>query len=66
MIKFELNDIEEKEAQEFIKEHDCPIPMDSGYIRYFSYAFTPTGIGNTIKIKCSCGTEKDITDVSCW
>ena len=31
-----------------------------------SYVFTPYGMGIGIKIICSCGKEKDITDISTW
>jgi hypothetical protein len=34
--------------------------------RLLTYCFTPTGIGNIIKVRCDCGKELDLTDVSSW
>lgn len=62
MLKFEMDDIEQKEAQEFMDSHHitCKSP-------YYSYIFTPTGIGIGIKIVCTkCGKDKDITNYSNW
>ena len=32
----------------------------------YTYCFTPTGIGTGVVIKCSDGTELDVTDYSNW
>lgn len=34
--------------------------------RTLEYCFVPTGIGNGIRVKCSCGWEKDYTDYDTW
>lgn len=73
MIKFELNDNEEKAAKEFYQKHkDCcskllgkPIYSTTG--GGFSYIITPTGLGLCTIIRCnSCDEEKDITDSNNW
>lgn len=62
MIKFELDEVEVALAQEFMDLHSqtCQTP-------YYSYIFTPTGIGIGIKIVCNrCGKDTDITNYSNW
>lgn len=36
--------------------------VDFGY----TYSFTPTGFGETIKVKRTDGFEIDLTDYDCW
>ena len=56
---FSLSAKQEKVAKKFHKK--C---QKTGAT--ITYSFTPTGIGDTIKIKCSCGEEKDITEYEHW
>lgn len=60
---FKLNKKEKDKAEEFMKKHkSCRCNGE-----YFSYIFTPTGIGYSIEIRCnSCNEVLDITDYSAW
>lgn len=73
MIKFELNDKEEKAAKDFYQRHkNCCSkifgkPFFSTTGGDFSYIITPTGLGLCTTIRCnSCGEEEDITDSENW
>lgn len=62
MKEFILNDNEYKSAKDFIEEHSKSC-KDS----YYSYIFTPTGIGIGVSIRCNhCKVTKDITDYDSW
>jgi hypothetical protein len=68
-MKFELNDKEEKEYHKFVKRRRKEAEKKekgSGNKIYFTICFTPTGIGDAIEVKCSDGTEKNITDYGSW
>ena len=59
---FQINEVEQARAEEFIKKHNHNNVMTT-----FTYSFTTTGIGTTIFIKCNnCGEEENITDYDCW
>lgn len=73
-MKFELNDVEQKEYEKFYDAHEkcrkkaaketasgfCP----SGTI---SFTFTPTGVGTCVEVECNiCHKKEDITDISSW
>jgi len=65
MIEFKLNYNEEKEANDFLKEHrNCGNPTAIG--GHIKFIFTPTSVGDSCILKCVCGKEKDITDYNCW
>ena len=32
----------------------------------WTYCFTPTSVGTSCILKCSCGFEKDVTDYKSW
>lgn len=33
----------------------------------WSYSFTPTGLGNILRVKCNaCGKKLDVTDYGSW
>jgi hypothetical protein len=65
MAKYELDEVENKRANAFIKKHEKKCRKDKHLL--YSYVFTPTGIGIAVKIICPyCGEEKDITNVDCW
>jgi len=71
MIKFELNEVEEKKAESFKKWHKrCrPNKNNDTIPQYapFKYVLTPLGIGTAIEIICPyCGKKKDITDIDSW
>ena len=70
---FYLTTREMEKIREWDDEHrkTCPIIKDtnrhSGILgRRLVFQFTSTGIGSIIKVKCTCGEEIDITDVSTW
>lgn len=59
-ISFKLNEKEMERYEKFKKEHRAC----GGLVEV---SFTPTGIGNIVKMKCNgCGKNKDITDVDSW
>ena len=65
-MKFELNKIEEKSANDFIKIHKEKHKYTNRHLT-FAYTFVPLGIGDDIFIECSlCKEFKKITDVSSW
>lgn len=33
---------------------------------FLTYCFQPNGIGESVVVKCDCGEELDLTDVSEW
>ena len=65
MIEFRVSKIEEERFETWLIEHDkiCPWRYKN---RFFTYSFTPTGIGSVIEVKCRCGESVDITDESIW
>lgn len=71
MVSFELNEVEEKRANNFKQWHKRCRPKDNNdmFKQYapFKYIFTPLGIGTDIEIVCPyCGKTKSITDIDCW
>jgi len=71
MLSFEMNEQEEKDAEELFKEHDKDCPLVLGNIQStiggrISYTFTPTGLGMACGVRCACGWSQECTDVSCW
>lgn len=65
---FSLTKKEAYLAHNFCKEHlSCARKNPATIGGYVNYSFTPTGIGDCVKIKCNiCGEEKDITDYDTW
>ena len=67
MKNFEMNDVERKSADEFIKEQkekDDSMPTAG---ERWTYMITPTGLGDIWKIQDELlEDKKDITDWSCW
>jgi hypothetical protein len=68
MIKvFTMTEKEENSIELWKEVHDkkCKLKKKNRP-RFYTYCFTPTGIGTAIKIQCSCGKGEDVTDVSTW
>lgn len=73
-ITFELNEVETKRAQEFMKAHSHRKELDSmkrptfsAIGHQFSYIITPSGLGPLVDIKCNfCNETKRITDICSW
>ena len=68
---FQLSDQELKEEKKWLEEHnkECRFAdsMNQGAIGgRLSYIFTPTSLGVLTKVRCACGEEIDVTDVSNW
>jgi len=42
------------------------LPMDINVIPQYSYEFAPGPIGTSVKVRCTCGAQKDVTDVDSW
>ena len=65
-MKFELNEKELDEYNEFIKKHKkCKFNSSIG--GKITIKFTPTGLGNIIEVCCNdCGKHKYITDINNW
>jgi hypothetical protein len=70
---FELTEDESKKAREFFKNHKCSIGLDEYGFKKMgaigggeTYSFTPTGLGNIIEVKCTCGKKLDLTDTDSW
>lgn len=63
MSRFELTESQHKKLDEW--HNDCE--SDAGCIGgRLTYAFTPTGLGNCIVVKCICGEEIDLTESENW
>ena len=63
MITFELNEKQEKE----LKEWQDAIKKVFGEYGSFDYIFTPTGVGNCVKVYSHLAkTELELTDVDSW
>lgn len=59
---FQMNEVEQARAEEFVKKHHHNHTMTT-----FTYSFTCTGVGTAVSIKCNnCGEEENITDYDCW
>jgi hypothetical protein len=77
-MSFKVSDVEFAKLEEWKKEHEktCvyhgKTMANPANMRYFSpsspvtYCFTPTGIGDVVKLKCLCGEVVDITDYDMW
>ena len=77
---FDLNDKEKEKFDEWKELHDkeCPfsrVNMDENVYNFcaiggrFSYIFTPTGVGTTIEVECSCKKGNysiNLTDYDSW
>lgn len=60
---FEIDEIEDKAIKKWQKE----IKKKYGKYGNFSYIFTPTGIGNILKVKSELtGETKDFTNIDNW
>ena len=67
-LRFELNDNEMKNLEKF-DQHRCAFkkPFACGAAGgRLTFSFVGTGIGTLVTVKCACGKEKDITDISEW
>jgi len=60
---FDLSEKEQQDLDIWLVKHKKRCKEKN---RHLTYMFTPTGIGNIIVIRCSCGKEIDVTDSSCW
>jgi len=65
---FRLEGKEERDADLWKEKHleTCTQKQVGAAGGRFTYAFTPTGIGVCIVVKCCCGEEKNVTDYSGW
>ncbi len=62
-MKFELSEKERISKKEVLKK----IKKKYGTYGHITYMFTPTGIGDVVKMKSSHSEkEYDITDISSW
>ncbi len=64
---FTLNDTEVENITNWLKSHaeKCPHfgQQTQNHIGSpVNYIFTPSGMGNSVRIKCNCGEEKDVGD----
>lgn len=71
MIKFEMTDIEAREASNWIKEHNktCVLIKENIHAAIggaITYTFTPTSLGMACGVRCACGESHECTDVSDW
>lgn len=67
MIRFILDDEQEKKVRDWQKNHECKYRMPDGARRggafgdIETYCFVPTSIGIVTVVKCACGAEIDVT-----
>ena len=63
---FELNEEETQKFNDWRNNHNCK-QKDVGAIGgRFTFCFTPTSLGELATVKCACGKELDLTNVSDW
>ncbi len=65
MIRFELNDTDEKRLKKWLELHRDKF-HSGAKDALISYRFTPTGIGTVIVVECRCGEEFDLTRYEEW
>ena len=68
-MKFELNEVEQKEWDRFDKIHQSTCSQYTGAIGTspVQTVFTATSIGRSVFVVCNtCGIKLDITDVGSW
>lgn len=74
-MTFELDKKELENSEKFTKHHreTCvkKFKEQTGHTlalgEYFTWSFTPTGLGNACVVKCNlCGKEENITNYDCW
>lgn len=68
-MKFELNEVEEKEWKEFDKLHQSTCSQYTGAIGQspVQTIFVANSIGTDVIVRCSkCKAEKNITDTNNW
>ena len=72
MIHFDLDDEQAAKVFKWNRKHldHCPLYGKDGAIGgRVSYTFTPTSLGQIVKVKCACGSEDsevDLTDYENW
>ena len=69
MSIFKIDDEQMKKLKSWIEIHrtTCWYFKNPGAIGGgLSYIFTPTGIGESLKVKCICGEQIDLTDMDKW
>lgn len=65
---FELNKEDVEEYKKWKKQHDktCQSLYVGAIGGRLNFSFTPTGLGDIIRIKCACGEELDLTHSERW
>ncbi len=63
---FALSVSEKKKFDKWLKKHNRKCTDRQEGVKFLTYMFTPTGIGNIVGIQCSCGKKVDVTDSSNW
>jgi hypothetical protein len=64
---FDLDSEQKRIFTEWDDHHNCSLKKDSGAIGgRLSYQFTPTGLGQVVKVVCGCGAWVDLTDYADW
>ncbi len=75
MIKFEINDRTVEQINEWQDEHrpKCRLydkKLNEIYVGaiggHLTYCITPNSLGVTVKVKCACGEEINVTDYEEW
>ena len=68
MLEFVMSEKEVADFDKWRKSHRCEIDeMSPAAIGgRWTFMFTPTGLGNVTVVKCACGAELEVTDVSMW
>ena len=68
-MKFELNEVEEKEWNEFDKLHQSTCSQYTGAVGVspVETVFVSTSMGKDIFVRCrKCGEQENITDMESW
>ncbi len=65
-MKFEIDLDQLMKISEWDKEHKCTNKEQGAIGGKLMYMFTPTSIGSVVKVRCSCGSEIDVSNYKDW
>jgi len=68
-MTFTIRSKELETLRGWLAHHECAGPgqHDLNLYPFFTYEFSPGGVGTYVNVHCSrCGKKQDLTDVSDW
>lgn len=67
-MEFQIIDEDYKKFEVWYKQHkkECPVEDVGAIGGRYTFTFTPTGLGDIVKVTCVCGEELNLTDWESW